>query len=251
MSETPPPTAAREAAERTSELSAGGVGLLVLLAGVGLLVLLIPEQVVLAHLQSLARTTENLGWAGPAAFVLAAALLTAVGLPRLVLCSLAGALFGFAWGLLWGQLGTLLGAYATFAVARRSGRQLAFERWPRMQRFAGLLAERGILAVLVMRQLPLSSFYVNLFLGLTAVRHGEFLIGSGIGFLPEAVPATLIGAGVAQGELGPSLQYLALAAVAFVVLAAGLHWLACADRSPARKLAGRSLRLRCGRERSR
>ena len=64
---------------------------------------------------------------GVLGFVGATAVLMLVGIPRLAFCFLGGVLFGFAEGLAWSLVGTLLGAYGVFMIARWGGRG----RWPR------------------------------------------------------------------------------------------------------------------------
>ena len=50
------------------------------------------------------------------------------------------------------------------------------------------------------------------------MRHRDFLIGTAIGLLPEAIPATLIGAGLMKASLKDSANYLGLAAGAFAII---------------------------------
>jgi uncharacterized membrane protein YdjX (TVP38/TMEM64 family) len=75
--------------------------------------------------------------------------------------------------------------------------------------------------VLLIRQLPIAGFYINMVLGLTHIRHGNFLLGTLIGILPEAIPATLIGAGVISLSPERSIAAISAAIVFFVVV-----WLA-------------------------
>ncbi|MGA2660485.1 MAG: hypothetical protein ABSH34_23545, partial [Verrucomicrobiota bacterium] len=49
------------------------------------------------------------------------------------------------------------------------------------------------------RQLPVPGLLVNLACALFPLRHRDFLIGTLLGQLPEAVPCTLIGAGALKG----------------------------------------------------
>ena len=60
---------------------------------------------------------------------------------------------------------------------------------------------------------------INLCLGLSYVTQRDFLIGTALGLLPEAIPATLIGAGLTSRRGSPT--DLALAAAAF-----GVIWIA-------------------------
>ncbi|MCP3667366.1 MAG: TVP38/TMEM64 family protein [Gammaproteobacteria bacterium] len=210
----------RETSEADEEAGDGllswGLTLVTVVGGVTIFVL--PGINLAQRIEEVSAAIEAMGWYGPLVFILFTAILTAIGIPRLLLIAAAGALFGVVWGLIWSQLATLLGAYGTFAIARWSGRGVTFSRWPKLRRFMGMLSERGMVAVLLIRQLPLSSFYINMLLGLSSVRAREFLLGSLLGFLPEAIPAVLIGAGVVQGELADTLKYILLGVVLFVVL---------------------------------
>lgn len=172
-------------------------------------------------------------WA-PAAYVTASALLMAVGVPRLLLCSVAGLAFGFGWGLAWSQAGTLLGSYLTFLFVRWGGRDWSLEHFQRLKPFVHALEERGVLAVLLIRQLPMSGFYNNLLLGVTGVSHRDFLLGSFLGFLPMGITASLLGAGLIQADAAHTLQYLTLAALSFALLGLGGKWWLLAQRRRAR-----------------
>ncbi|WP_145998633.1 TVP38/TMEM64 family protein [Methyloterricola oryzae] len=164
------------------------------------------------------------GYAAPAIFLLASALLTAMGMPRLLFCSMAGMVFGFAWGMIWGQLGTLLGAYGTFLFARMSGREYILGRFPRVADWARPIESRGWIYVLLIRQLPVAGLYNDILLGISPVRHRDFWIGTALGFLPLGCAATLTGAGLIQGESLQITQMLVLAACIGSISTFGLKW---------------------------
>jgi len=219
---------------------------LILLLGLGAwLVWLLPYEDLPVWVSRLGQKVAELGWWGPLIFGVATAVLTGVGVPRLLMTGVAAALFGVFWGLVSSLLGTLAGAYATFSVMRWSGREAGLSRWPRLARFSGLFQERGLLPVLLIRQLPLSSFFINLLLGLTAVKNRDFLLGSLIGFLPEAIPVALIGAGLVRGELGETLKYIFIGLALFVSLALMSRWLL---GTPAGRAARRRIGMEAGRD---
>jgi len=204
------------------------LGRLVLAALLGLggwLLYLLPYEDLPGWVERLGEATSAFGWYGPLLFAAASALLTGVGVPRLLLTGVAAALFGVLIGLAASLSGTLLGAWATFLLARWSGHEAGLDRWPRLRRFSGLLASQGVMPVLLIRQLPLSSFFINLLLGLTAVRTRDFLLGSLIGFLPEAVPVALIGAGLMQSDRALMLQYMLLGLVLLIAALLLVRWL--------------------------
>jgi uncharacterized membrane protein YdjX (TVP38/TMEM64 family) len=197
------------------------VGFLVIFL-LGLLAYLTPLDDWLAQGQALKAELAGFGPVAPAVFTVLAALLTAVGAPRLLLCSLGGLAFGFAWGLLWSLLATLLGSYGVFLFVRRFGGRYELKNFRRLNRLSGHIENNAILSVLLIRQLPMSGFYNNVFLGLAGVGHRPFLVGSLLGFLPLGITACLIGAGLLQADFAKATEYLALALFSSVVLGWGL-----------------------------
>ncbi len=163
----------------------------------------------------------NLGWMGPVAFVFLVAILVAVGVPRLLLCPAAGMAFGFWAGLLLSQAGTVLGYYVVFLFVRWGGRAFVLRHRPQLLRFTERIRHQGIPAVILARQLPVHGLLVNLVLSLSPIRHRDFLIGSAIGLIPEAVPCTLIGTGAAQASLARSAGLMVLAVVGLALAWAG------------------------------
>jgi uncharacterized membrane protein YdjX (TVP38/TMEM64 family) len=179
------------------------------------------------------RTLASLGaWAYPSC-VLGVAVLVACGAPRLVLTALGAMVLGFWWGLALTQLGALVGYYGVFLFVRWGGRDWVMRRWPRLCRWAGLIQDQGVMGVLLMRQLPAHGTLINLCLGLSGVKHRDFLIGSAIGILPEAVPVALIGAGLVRSSFRETVPYLVAATVALAAI-----WIGCARALRRRSLRG-------------
>jgi uncharacterized membrane protein YdjX (TVP38/TMEM64 family) len=212
-----------------SHRSAVRVALPILLVAGSVLIFCLPafrEQ--FGRIHEISAYLRSLGWAAPLIFIPAVAVLVAVGVPRLLLCPIGGMAFGFWQGLLWAQLGTMLGYYATFLFVHWCGRDFIVRKWPRLSHYTRLTRKKGMISVLLVRQLPITGFYINLLLGLIPLSHADFLLGTFIGILPAAVPATLVGSGATAFSSGESKMY------AFLAIAGGLAlWL----------LAGRLLRL--------
>ncbi|MEY3289615.1 MAG: hypothetical protein RLZZ419_1857 [Pseudomonadota bacterium] len=199
--------------------------LLIVVIGCSYLIYSMPLKELLNQSQEIKLWLATTGYAGPAIFTLAAALLTAIGMPRLILCTLAGVVFGFTWGFVWSHFGTLLGAYGTFVFARWSGRDFVQQKFPKIIALSQSTHARGWRSVLFMRQLPISGLYNDILLGLSTVSHCDFWIGSTLGFLPLGVTATLIGAGAIQADISHLAQYLGIAAAAFFLLTLSLKWI--------------------------
>ena len=213
--------------ESTSTLSKKiAIGsLLIVVVGCSFLIYSMPLKDVLNQSQQIKSWLAETGYAAPALFTLAAALLTAIGMPRLLLCTLAGVVFGFTWGFVWSHFGTLLGAYGTFIFARWSGREYVQQKFPKLIALSQATQARGWRSVLFMRQLPISGLYNDILLGMSTVSHGDFWIGSALGFLPLGVTATLVGAGAIQADMSHLALYLGIAAVAFFILTLSLKWI--------------------------
>jgi uncharacterized membrane protein YdjX (TVP38/TMEM64 family) len=184
------------------------------------LVYLSPLRGWLGRLREISDQIRGLGVLAPLVVMAGIGVLVALGFPRLVLCAIAGMALGFWSGLLWAQLGTLLGNYATFLVARFAARPWAARYLSKRGKLHTLVQREGIAGVILARQVPVPGLLVNLACALFPLRHRDFLIGTLVGQLPEAVPCTLIGAGALRnaGLIGLGV---AVAVVAWI----GLRWL--------------------------
>jgi uncharacterized membrane protein YdjX (TVP38/TMEM64 family) len=148
---------------------------------------------------------------GPILFLLAATLLIAAGLPRLLFCMLGGTLFGFTRGFILGQFASLFGSYLTFVFARWSGREWVRRRIERNSRLRDLLQHPSMFSVFLVRQIPIAGIVPNLIFALTPVRHRVFLVGSFLGYLPSAAWVALIGSGIGKQSLTYSMVHISLA----------------------------------------
>lgn len=167
------------------------------------------------------------GWLAPAVYVVAYATLTVAMVPGALLTASGGVLFGIATGSLLTMLGATLGAVVAFLVARVSGRQavdrLVAGRVARVDRWLG---DRGFMAVLTLRLVPLVPFNAaNYAAGVTAIRLRDFAAGTAVGIVPGVVVYTTLGAR-ASVPTGP----------AFLLAAAGLLILAVVGGLVVRRL---------------
>lgn len=154
-------------------------------------------------------------WA-PVVFGLLYVVATLLMLPKNVLSAAAGLLFGLAWGgvLVWAS--AVVGAAVAFWVGRWLGRdgvhRLAGRHLERLDR---LVERRGVLAVLVLRLVPLVPFTaVNYGSGLTALRFGPYLLATAVGIVPGTV--AYVGLGAYGSDPGSWPFLLALAALALL-----------------------------------
>jgi uncharacterized membrane protein YdjX (TVP38/TMEM64 family) len=170
---------------------------------------------------------DSLGTPGWAALLVALALATLAPVPRTALSVLAGVLAGF-WGGLALALGSgVLGALAGFTLARWLGRETVTRlAGPRLARADALLSERGMLAVLTGRLVPITPFtLVSYAGGLSGIRLRAYLAGSAIGLVPGTVLHVTIGATVGSAEHSPVLMLsLVPLAVALAALTGTWAW---------------------------
>ena len=161
----------------------------------------------------------DLGPLGPFVFMVGMAAAILVGVPRLLFCPLAGALFGF-----WGGLGiSLVGTLASYYVAFVFLRERYTGSPPRLllhPKLAFLGNDPGFGGVVIARLLPMPGLVGTVALSLSGVGHRAYLGGSALGLLPEAVPLVMLGAGLLQGDPG----HIAKLAV-FGVLCVVVPWL--------------------------
>jgi uncharacterized membrane protein YdjX (TVP38/TMEM64 family) len=166
---------------------------------------------------------DTLGWLAHGGFTLACAAAVCIGVPRLPLCATAGLIFGFGEGLVLSLLGSTLGSYGAFLLARGGARQALVtraERWPWL---SGLLREPSLMRVFWVRQLMLPGMVLNVMLGITGVAHRTFVLGTLLGYLPLNIAFTLVGSGLGKANLLNTMMQLCIA-LAVVNLAGWLVW---------------------------
>jgi phospholipase D1/2 len=154
--------------------------------------------------------------------------------PITLLLGATAALFPPGAAILYSLAGTLASATVTYAIGRTVGRRRGgWVRNPRLRRFRRQLRERGMLAVVAARLLPVGSFsLVNITAGAFGIRFRDYLLGNALGVLPGVLALNLFADRLATTLRHPHAKnFIVLAAVAgtlFVVLS----WLR-------RRLAGR------------
>lgn len=153
-------------------------------------------------------------------------VLVALGVPRLMFYVLGGLAFGFWQGLLLAQVGAVIGSGLTFWAVRHGGRAF-FERHLGRHRLVGraFRVRSSVKAVVLIRQLPLTSVMINSGLALSRVNTRVFLVGTFIGYLPQGVIAVLIGSGVVDEQAMDAVGKLVTAGIVLAVGAFLLwHW---------------------------
>lgn len=168
----------------------------------GLFVAVVTSAVVLAlttGVPSAADVQERIadaGWAAPVAFVGIYALVTLAPVPKNALSAVGGLLFGLGQGVALVFAAAMVGALAAFWLGRVLGRS-AVERLTnaRVRDVDELIARRGLLAVILVRLVPVVPFTaINYAAGLTAVRVRDYTLGTAIGMVPGTIAYVALGA---------------------------------------------------------
>jgi phospholipase D1/2 len=129
--------------------------------------------------------------------------------------------FGPLVGGIYALGGALLSAAVTYTVGRHIGRQTVRRLSGRqLNRITRRLAKKGVLAIAVIRLLPVAPFsVVNAVIGASHIRFKDFLIGTALGMAP-GIAITVIFVDritAAVTDPGPG-TYAALAAVAAILV---------------------------------
>lgn len=176
-----------------------------------------PLREYLSHVDRIRAAIEAWGAWAAFGYVLAATVLIAFGFPRLVCLPVAGLAFGFWWGLLLTQLATMAGYYVTFVFVRWGGREFVEKHFARLQKVHRVFHQHAVFTIILLRQLPISGLFINLLLGLSPITHMDFVLGTLLGTLPEAIPMAFLGSSAAHLSRAESAAWVA-GALAFVVI---------------------------------
>jgi phosphatidylserine/phosphatidylglycerophosphate/cardiolipin synthase-like enzyme/membrane protein DedA with SNARE-associated domain len=153
-------------------------------------------------------------------------------MPITVLIVVTALVFGPAAGFGYALTGSLLASGVTFALGRRLGRDTVRRlAGARLNELSRRLGDGGVLAVLVLRLVPVAPFtLVNLVAGATHLRARDFLLGTALGMTPGILAVTVFSDRLAVALWHPSALTLGLLAGAVVLIAAGAfviyRWLA-------------------------
>lgn len=166
-------------------------------------------------LSTIRTTIDGAGAWGPVLFVVAYIVLTVLLVPGSPLTIAAGILFGPAAGTFLVVIGASIGATGAFLWGRRLGRvavaRLSGERFERIDRW---LRDRGLLAVLYLRLVPVVPFnLLNPVAGVTGVRLRDFVVGTVVGIVPGTFAYAALG-----GSFDDPTSPVFLAAVALLVV---------------------------------
>jgi len=138
------------------------------------------------------------GLTGELLFLGIGALATGVGFPRQIIAFMAGYAFGFVGGTALALVATVLGCAASFYYARLLGRRLIGHRLSgRIKKMDDFIREHPFSMTLLIRLLPIgNNLATSLTGGLSSAPAGAFILGSGIGYIPQTAVFALVGSGI-------------------------------------------------------
>jgi phosphatidylserine/phosphatidylglycerophosphate/cardiolipin synthase-like enzyme/uncharacterized membrane protein YdjX (TVP38/TMEM64 family) len=180
-------------------------------------------------------------WWAPLMVVLAYTPASMVMFPRPLLTMAAVVVFGPWEGFAYAMTGVVLAGTAGYAVGRMVHRDTVRRlAGPRLHRLTGVLQRRGIVAVTLVRLVPIAPYLVvNVVMGAMRIRLHHFVLGTFLGMLPGGLAATVLSDQVAVALMNPArvnLWVVAGAVLAFAALAlAGHQLLAYLDRREQRR----------------
>jgi uncharacterized membrane protein YdjX (TVP38/TMEM64 family) len=152
------------------------------------------------------------------------ALTTLIMVPLSALVVASALLLGPWLGFACSMIGALISAAIAFTAGKLTGGQI-LEHYGEsgVHRLSQRLSDRGILAVAVLRLMPVAPYtIVNLVAGASHLTLGKFLIGSAIGLAPGLAALTWFSGSLYQAVNEPSMQSLGLLAVVITLIGAGV-----------------------------
>ena len=155
-------------------------------------------------------------------FVLAYALIAAVGLPAAPLTLAGGAIFGLTLGSMLNWLGAVLGASGSYLLARVLGKDALRGMMGKLGgKLETLSTERGFMSVFRLRLIPVMPFNVlSLAAGAAGVPFREFVAGTALGIIPGTIIYTYFAESLIAGVSGAGRRALIRVTIAAILLIA-------------------------------
>ena len=145
-------------------------------------------------------------WWAPLLVVLAYTPASFVMFPRPLITMAAVVTFGPWEGLTYAMTGVLLAALVGYALGRNINRNRVRRlAGPRLNRIAAVMHHRGIVAVALVRFVPIAPYLVvNVVMGAMRVKPAHYVIGTFLGMLPGGLAATVLSDQVATALRDPA-----------------------------------------------
>jgi uncharacterized membrane protein YdjX (TVP38/TMEM64 family) len=140
--------------------------------------------------------------------------------PVTLLIAATGIVFGPLMGAVYAIAGSILSAFTTYWLGEWLGRDTVRRLvGPRINRLSKRIARRGIIAMMIVRILPIAPFtIVNIVAGASHIRLRDFLLGTLFGMTPGIVLTVTFVHNLAEVIRNPSPVSLAILALVVVSL---------------------------------
>ena len=154
------------------------------------------DYIDITYIRGIKEWTEKYPYKGALLFITSSCFLVIAGIPKAIICTAAGVMFGFWKGLLLASIGIVLGSFIIFIIARLLGAPFFYKRLRKYIKLIERHRENQLIMVLVIKQLPIPCFLNNALLGLAPISIPIFIIGCALGQLPSNIVFTLYGSSV-------------------------------------------------------
>jgi uncharacterized membrane protein YdjX (TVP38/TMEM64 family) len=123
---------------------------------------------------------------------------TSIGLPRQIAAFSSGYLFGVVSGTLLATLAAIVGCLLTLTTAQYLLNNFVMKKYnEQANRVGHFFAQQTFTKALIIRLLPAgSNFITNVIAGVVKVPQKPYLLGTGVGFIPQMFIFSLAGSGV-------------------------------------------------------
>ncbi len=161
--------------------------------------------------------------AAPLWVLVAYVVASLVAMPITLLIVATAVVFGPIAAFGYALCGSLAGAALGFGVGQALGRQTVRRvAGDRLNRLSRRLGQRGVLAVLAVRMIPVAPFtVVNFVAGASHIRLRDFLIGTLLGMAPGIAAVSIFSDRLLAVVLDPSPDTIVTLAIIVVIIAAG------------------------------
>lgn len=174
----------------------------------------------LGALVAFARNLEAMPFT-PIAVVISYVVAGMMMVPVMLLIAVTGIVFGPAYGTAYAMAGSLLSASVAYGLGHWLGRETVQNvLGHRINTLSRRIAKRGILAVVVVRVLPIAPFtVVNIVAGASHIRFRDYVIGTALGMLPGITMTVTFVHHLAEAVRNPSVGTMAiLVGVAAIII---------------------------------
>ena len=152
------------------------------------------QQAIQQYLQTIIPDTTY----GALLLFLILSIATSIGLPRQIAAFSSGYLFGVVPGTLLATSAAIVGCLLTLTMAQYLLNDFVMKKYNKQANRVGhFFAQQTFTKALIIRLLPVgSNFITNVIAGVVKVPKKPYLLGTGIGFIPQMFIFSLAGSGV-------------------------------------------------------